>query len=192
MRGYISFVLAFCCVLLLISLAALRRSASDIDLSPAIALERLEGSSLNMKEAAVEAAREGAASGFASYDLTHSVEGCRHCPDSPCAYPIPPAPPPPNYCDPLLCASCFREAEARAAAESGAAESVASLPSAAGDVGLRIGPARFESSLSGDPLGRNGFALGHVRLAEALELDASIPAYGLSLDASLPTGMVIR
>ncbi len=192
MRGYVSFMLAFCCVMLLLSLAALRLSASDIDLSSAIALERVEGASLNLKEAAAEAARQGAAAGFAAYDSAHSVGACRHCPDSFCSYAIPPAPPPPGYCDALLCSSCFREGEARAAAESGAAASVASLPAEEGDVELRIGQAAFESSLRPDPLGRNGFALDYVRLKETLELHASLPAFGISLDGRLPSGMVIR
>ncbi len=192
MRGYTSFVLALCSALLLMELASLRLAASDLSLADAVELERIDGALLNSKEAAMEAARQGAESGFGAYDSSHSLGACMHCPDNFCSYYLPPAPPPPNHCDALLCSSCFREEEARAAAEAGATALIRSLPGSIGDVGIGVGDPSVEPFLRREMAGRNGFALDYIRLGKELVLNGSLAGSSLTASGALPRGMVIR
>lgn len=103
--------------MLILAFARADMSAAQIDLSEAIAAERVYQAQMNAKEALLEAARRGALEAYSEYDLSHSQEACvRYCPEmGVCA--VPGNPP----CDPVLCgAQCFRVSDAEAAAEYGA------------------------------------------------------------------------
>ncbi len=192
MRGYISFLLVFASVLLFLSLMELRLASGSTDLSSAIRLERANGFGMNAKEAAAECIRQGARDGFADYDSAHSLGSCAHCPDNICAYPVPPAPPPPNFCDATLCLGCFRESGARLAAEAGAAAAMRSLSVSDGDFEAAFGGAEVESFLRHDPAGRNGFALDSVRLREPLPISFGSVKLRILSSAALPRGLVVR
>lgn len=189
MKGYVSFVLASAAILLGLSLMRLQLSWSGFDLSPAIAIERAYGESMNMKETALEAMRQGALGGFGSYDASHDMEGCSHCPESFCSYAMPP---PPNFCDAERCGSCFRESDARAAAEKGAEDALGSLSFPDGDFGHSVGGTDTEAFLRHDISGRNGFSLDYLRLRQPLRLGLAPGRLGLSAEASLPEGLVVR
>lgn len=192
MRGYVSFLLVFVSILLFLSLMQLRFASSPPDLSMAVAFERSYCIEMNAKEAAIETLRQGAEAGFAGYDSTHSIEACIHCQDNGCAYPAPPAPPPPNICDAALCLGCFRESEARWAAETGAASALRALGVSDGDFDAAFGVASAESFLRHDPAGRNGFALDKVRLREQIPISFGSVRFGLSSRSELPKGLVVR
>ncbi len=82
---------------------------------------------LNIKQGVIEASERGAAEWFGNYDMTHSRADCAHCPDMGCIPPTPADPYPPNVCDAIKCAMCFRDEEAIAYAVSGAKTGVSSL-----------------------------------------------------------------
>ena len=85
MRGYLSFILVFIAVLLLLALLRLHDAAHSTDLSKAVAAERTYAVQMNVKESVVESARRGALAGFSDYDATHDIKLCKHCPDSYCS-----------------------------------------------------------------------------------------------------------
>lgn len=192
MRGYMSFLLVSASALLFLSLMELRLASSATDLSLAVALERAYGSEMDAKEAAVESMRQGAQAGFAGYDSAHFLGACAHCPDNLCAYPAPPAPPPPNFCDAALCLACFRESGARLAASAGAEAAVRSLSLSDGDFNASFGAASVESFLEHDASGKNGFALESLRLSEPLPVTFGSVKFRISSSAALPAGLVVR
>jgi hypothetical protein len=192
MKGYVSFLLASVSLLLLLSLIELRASSYGLDLSRAIAIERAYGDGMNVKEAILESVREGARAGFGSYDSSHDLEACLHCPDNFCSPPLPPAPPVPNACDAARCASCFRESEARAAAEAGAEAMASSLAFPDGDFTSSPGKAEVEALLRHDGQGKNGFALDYAIFEEPLRITLSSERFGMSASSSIPRGMVVR
>lgn len=130
MRGYLSFILVLVSVSIILSLLMAEGELATLDFSKSIAVERMYQTELNIKQGVLEAARTGSRNAFFLYDETHDRENCKHCPDMGCIPWVPPEPPPPNHCDPVLCAMCFRDAEAMAAAAMGAQMSVSLLESA--------------------------------------------------------------
>jgi outer membrane murein-binding lipoprotein Lpp len=193
MRGYLSFILVLLATSALLSAMLIAGSASSTDFSKAISAERAYLAQMDAKEAAMEAMRQGVRAGFSDYDKTHSTDNCRHCPGA-CMETVAPFPRPPNYCDTGLCGTCFRESEARAAAEAGAQERLSLLRTHRfyDDLGVSIGAADAEVLLRPAPEGKNGFALDSVRLRSAMQVNASSDALSINGYSELPRGMVIR
>ncbi|MEW6035028.1 MAG: hypothetical protein AB1529_00305 [Candidatus Micrarchaeota archaeon] len=193
MRGYLSFILVLLASSALLSAVLVSGSPSSLDFSKAISAERAYLAQMDAKEAAMEAIRQGAEEGFSDYDETHSTAGCMHCPGL-CMAALPPFPSPPNYCDKALCDMCFRESDARAAAETGVQERLSLLR--AHDFGdgfdISIGPADAEAMLRPVPEAKNGFALDSVRLRSAMRIDASSESLRISGFSELPEGVVIK
>lgn len=189
MRGYVSFILVSASVLLLSSLILLHDSSGPVDLSQAVAAERAYGIQMNAKEAVMESVRSGAASGFLAYDSVHSLENCTHCIDHGCAVSDPP---PPNYCDEILCGGCFRESDAREAAVISAEGRLAALRLHAfdGDFNVSVGGAGLEAFLAPDAAAKNGFALSGVRFRAPLPVTAASAKFGLSASGKIPEGTV--
>lgn len=191
-QGYLSFIVVFASLVLIFSLLEVQAASGSIDLSKAVSVERAYGVQMNAKEAAIESVRHGALYGFTEYDNSHDINLCRHCPDSFCIPSVPPAAPP-NYCDPLLCSRCFREPDARMAAEQHAIAGLDLLRNHQfdADFELQLGQPSIEAFTRAEPLSKNGFALGHVRFRSDLAMNASSPKLGLSAYGRLPGGMVI-
>ncbi|MFN7991660.1 MAG: hypothetical protein U0R44_05885 [Candidatus Micrarchaeia archaeon] len=194
MKGYASFLIVLFSLLLALALCRLRLSSDDHDLSRAIIEERAYGVVMDQKEAFREAARSGAVSGFSSYDLSHDLGSCSHCPDHFCSPPLPGGPKTPNDCDAILCSACFRGDEAREAAVEGARMRAGLLRTHVFDQEFQslVGPADFEAYLRADPAGKNLLALDRLRLKGPLSLGASSVKFGISASGGLPAGFVIR
>jgi hypothetical protein len=190
MRGYISFVLVFISVLLLLSLLKLHDASSSTDLSKAVAVERIYGVQMNVKESVIEAARQGALDGFVGYDAIHDINKCKHCPDSFCS-PLPEAP---NRCDTALCMACFREADARASATDKAISGVRSLNTHEfdSDFQVRIDDPSLEVFLEADPLAKNGFRLGSARFTKEFSVFVDSRKFAISSTAEMPKVVVAR
>ena len=186
MRGYLSFVLVFLSLALLLSLLTLSQAADSTDLSKAIAISRAYGVLMNMKENVLEAVRLGGENGFASYDDSHFIESCLHCPDHFCD----PLPATANSCDAGLCATCFREGEAREAAEKGALANVEMLDGCGFDDGFNstVGDAEFEVFLKAANGTKNGYGLDYGRFRKEVVVRASSAALGVSADGGIPAG----
>jgi hypothetical protein len=193
MRGYFSFALAFVSTLLVLSLLLLYQESSRSDLSRALSVERAYGVEMDVKETAVISARLGAEEGFGSYDRSHSVEGCMHCPDNGCMPYAPPEPPPPNYCSPELCLSCFREADARSEAASGALFRLDSLRWHAfdGDFDVSLGEPEVEVFLRSAPGAKNGLAPDYLRFRSPMDIRLSSDKFMIDYGGRLPAGMVV-
>ena len=189
MRGYLSFVLAFLSLALLLSLLLLSQAADSTDLSRAIAVSRTYGVLMNMKEAVLEAARLGGEEGFASYDDSHSIASCLSCPDHFCD-PLPAAP---NGCDAAVCAMCFREDEARRAAEKEALAKTGMLAGCGFDDGFNstVEDAEFEVFLKAANGTKNGYALDYGRFRKLVAVRASSRALDVAADGAIPAGLVI-
>lgn len=189
MRGYLSFVLVLLCLLILLSLLQAREASMHIDLSKAVMVERAYSISMNIKECVLEAARAGAADGFAAYDHSHDVRLCRHCADSYCSI-IPIAV---NRCDQALCSQCFREQEARAEAESGALSRMALLGPHAFDSDFSIGLSfpGLRAITRADVSGKNGYALDSLIFEDEVRISAESTKLGISAESKIPRGVVI-
>ncbi|MFH0737153.1 MAG: hypothetical protein V1827_00550 [Candidatus Micrarchaeota archaeon] len=187
MRGYLSFLLAFAACMALLSCHALLGPSSSLDLSKAISVERAYGLQMDMKGAAMESIRQGAVSGFKSYDKNHEIGNCTHCPGM-CL-----PPPAPDYCDAALCGRCFIESDARAYAISGAEASLDNLRALQADGAFitSFGDLDLEVFLIPDPLSKNGFSLQYARLRDPLQIEAESGALGISAKSELPAGLVI-
>lgn len=193
MRGYVSYVLVFCCSLALLSLLFVSQEAGSYDFSRAIAVERSGALHMNIKECLLESARQGAAAGFESYDVSHDISLCRHCPDNYCAPPTPANPFPPNMCDPLRCGKCFRESEARMAAEDGALGRIGALRAHVfdPDFTIGIGNAAIAASLRREPASPNGFSLGTVFFRDDVGIEAKSTRFRMSCSSRIPKGTVV-
>lgn len=189
MRGYLSFVLAFLSLALLLSLLSMLQAADSVDLSKAIAVSRAYGVLMNMKENVLEAVRLGGEEGFASYDASHSTGSCLHCPDHFCG----PLPAGPNGCDAVLCAACFREGEAREAAERGALAKASMLGGCGFDEGFNatLGDVEFEVFLKPSGGAKNGYALDYGRLRRDVAARAWSGALGVAAGGAVPAGTVV-
>lgn len=120
MRGYLSFVIVFVCVFILLSLFLAKSELLSADFSKSIVAERMHQTSMNIKQGIFAAAESGGKGAFVQYDFTHSRDECVHCPDMGCVPPTPENPTPPNVCDPVRCSICFRDEEARILSAAGA------------------------------------------------------------------------
>lgn len=194
MQGFVSFILVFVSVPLLLSALSISQAAGHSDLSKAVAVERAYGLHMNAKEAVLEAVRQGSGSGFAAYDSSHDILLCRHCPDHYCVSPSPLNPAPPNACDSDKCGRCFREAEARAAAELGALTSMSSLRPHIfdGDFSVGVGTARTEAFLRAEPLAKNSISLDFVRFRDALPISVDSERLEVRGKWEIPQGTVVR
>lgn len=187
MRGYLSFVLVLASLALLFSLLDVSLAAADRDFSRAVAVERAYGVQMNAKEAVLESARQGGMAGFGAYDQAHDLAGCAACPDHGCMLAGPAA------CNAAVCQGCFRENEARQAAEEGAAAAVAGLAQHqfAGDFSASVGAFSCGARLAADPAARNLFSLDSLGLRQRVAITVRSGPLGVSANASLPQGMVI-
>jgi len=190
MRGYLSFVLAFLSLALILSLLSLSNAAGSRSLSKAVSVERIYGVEMNVKEIILEEARQGGRTGFSIYSTTHFERMCKHCPDNFCAPYIPPAPPPENACDETLCSACFREDEARNASEYWSELGISSLNGHMfdPDFSINIGHADTEASLSADPLRKGYFILSDIRFREDLRINISSEKLSISAGSRIPAG----
>jgi len=184
MRGYLSFILVFISVLLLLSLLRLQDASSSTDLSKAVAAERTYAVQMNVKESVLEALRLGALAGFSGYDSAHDISLCKHCPDSFCS-PLPDAV---NTCDAAKCGACFREAEARTAARERAVSDVRPLNNHPFDSDFRvaIGDPQIEVFLEADTLAKNGFGLGSARLTDEFFVFVDSDKFAITSTAEVP------
>jgi len=194
MRGYISFLLVLLASLVLLNLLELYGSSSDIDLSDAVAAERMYGLEMNVKEAIIASVRLGSVDGFSEYDTDHDVKKCMHCPDNFCAPPTPADPFPPNICDKLLCDQCFRESEARNSAKDGAQMRFEALGGHQFDPDfiLSFHPMEIEILLKPDPLSKNGYLLDFARFRKNCEFEISSEKFPLERKSKIPGGYVIE
>ena len=79
MRGYVTFILVFSAViLLLLSIEALTYS-DKTNLTQAIAFSRVSKIDLNVKESLIELARQGANSGLNAYIIKKQIEAAEKC-----------------------------------------------------------------------------------------------------------------
>jgi len=116
MRGYLSFILAFASVFLILSFIE-ASEAGRISFSKAIAAERTYQAQMNAKEAIIESIHDGAAEGFRIYNATHYVEACA---------------------DPATEESCFKADDARMATKLGAYLYLAKLGSVSFDPDMEV------------------------------------------------------
>jgi hypothetical protein len=188
LQGYISFILVLASLALVLAMLEMNLAAGDRDFSKAVAVERAYGLQMNAKEAVLEAARQGAKEGFGAYDGTHSLAACRACMDYGCAAGVPPS------CDDAACRACFRENEARQAAEEGAGAAVAGLARHRFDRDFQVSVSGFAcvARLRAEPAARNRFALDSISLGKRLAIGVRSDKFGVSADAALPEGLVIE
>ncbi len=193
MRGYLSFVLVFSSVMLIITLILVFQASVSADYSKAVSVERAYAIQMNAKEAVLESVRYGSLGGFRLYDSGHEVSKCKHCPDHFCIPPTPPDPAPPNVCDETMCSACFRESEARVAAQDGAGASVSLLRQHQSDpqFPVSLGELDIEASLKADALSKNGFSLGSMRFRKGLGISVDAGAFGIRGESGIPEGMVV-
>ncbi|NYZ74415.1 hypothetical protein H0O00_04695 [Candidatus Micrarchaeota archaeon] len=184
MRGYLSFILVFISVLLLLSLLRLYDASYSMDLSKAVAAERTYAVQMNVKESVIEVARQGALGGFSDYDAAHDIRLCKHCPDSFCSA----LPGSANQCDSAKCMACFREADARAGAIDKAVSGVHSLNNHIfdSDFEVGIGDPSIEVFLEADSFAKNGFRLGSARFTDALLVFVDSGKFAISSTAEMP------
>lgn len=188
MRAYISFVLVFLSLALLLSLLSMAQAADSVDLSKAVAVSRAYGVQMNVKESVVEAAGQGAREGFAAYDASHDVGLCRHCGDHFCD----PLPSSPNFCSAQLCVACFREDEAREEAAGTAVSRTDALRGHAfdGDFSVALGTVDFEVFLKADGTAKNGYALDYGRFRKDVGMTLASGKLGVTAAGKIPAGTV--
>lgn len=144
MRGYLSFLLAFASVFLILSFIEASEQSGKISFSKAIAAERAYQAQMNAKEAVLEAAHDGAAEGFRIYNSTHTVAACA---------------------DPATGDLCFKADDARLAAKLGAYSYIAKLSEARvdPDMDVRIWCRQAMSRDLADSFARYGSEAGSER-----------------------------
>ena len=193
MRGYFSFIVAFACCILLVSLLGLQAAACRRDDSLAIATERAYSAMMDAKAAMLESCRQGALLGFGAYDAVHDAASCAHCDDHFCIPPAPGEPPLASTCDAALCSICFRESGARDAAESGALSSALSLQAHRFDPDFQIalGLPSVSARLAAEPLSKNGFRLASVSFTQDVPISIVSESYGVEGAGAIPAGTVV-
>jgi hypothetical protein len=77
MKGYLSFLLVFVSVFMILTLIEVSQLPSQISFSKAIAAERVYQVQMNAKEVALESVRHGGISAFKLYNETHKSEICK-------------------------------------------------------------------------------------------------------------------
>ena len=187
MKGYLSFVLVLVSLSLILLLLNIQPSQN---FSKAISLERISSIQMNLKEVLIESIRQGAQSGFADYDTSHSLEDCTHCIDHFCSV----VPLEPNYCNELLCSGCFRESDARTAASAEITLTISKLKnySIDHDFSFSLTEPEFEVFLKPDLSSKNGFTIDFVRLKKDLILSLQSEKFNTSNSAKLPKGLVVE
>jgi len=187
MKGYLSFVLAFLCLMLILALLSIVQ-AQAYDFSKAIAAQRAYGTGMNAKESILENLRSGARAGFEGYDSTHFPEACMHCLDHFCT--IPPAP---NFCHAQLCSLCFRENEARNASERGINDSLAALMAHGldPDFNVSIAGGSPEVFLAPDLKRPGKYIPDSIRLRERMGIYVGSEKLGIWYETGIPAGTVV-
>ncbi|HIE56406.1 MAG TPA: hypothetical protein EYP90_14745 [Chromatiaceae bacterium] len=135
MKGYLSFVLVFASVILILGFVQADLSAGTVDLSRAISAERAYQAQMNVKEVLLEAAAQGGLRGYGAYADGRSELACvQYCPDfGECLHPKTPP------CDMVKCADkCFRISDAQSEAEKGAMLKMREVSAAEFDSGADI------------------------------------------------------
>ena len=188
MRGYLSFVLVFVSVLLLLYVLQLHLTVNDFNLDKAIAVHRTYSVQMNVKEVLLELARQNAEKGFNEYDSSHSVSLCRHCPDHFC---IPGSPS--NNCDVILCNQCFREKEARESAEKMVISGLTVMNNYSFDPDFTVSIANAETNafLKADLLSRNGFSLDYIKFRNNIMISLYSEKFEVSAKGKIPQGCVV-
>ncbi len=171
----------------------LASTARNHSQSKAIAVERAYEVGMNTKETVILAIKSGARTGFNEYDATHFVAACTHCMDYACSL----LPESPNFCDPVMCKLCFREGDARSAAEQGALQTLSGLYGTKfdDDFDTSFDPTsasslEVECFLAPSAFAKNGFIADFVRLKNPIELNAI--GFGVESTTKLPKGLVIE
>ena len=183
MRGYLSFVLVFLSIVLVLSMLNLHIQNKS---SRALMIERTYSTSMNVKESIIESIDQGAMQGFQQYDLSHDVLLCRHCPDNYCS----PEPMALNQCDPELCEQCFRADDAKTSAEYQALLNYEKLnfhdfdP----DYDVSISKPELKVFLEQDPLSKNGYSYGSFRLDK--DIGIILDGFGMVSSAKIPRGVI--
>ena len=197
MRGYLSFLIIFASIFLIIALLELTLASKSWNFSKALEVEKASSISLNAKEMIIGVMEQNAKTAYTEYDLTHRIDDCVHCPESFCS----PVPDMPNACDPVACLSCFREPEAREKARVAAVSAfsksknfeLSSMLIEIGDEGNQEGKEPEIETLSViSPLARNGYALGGIRFRSELSVRVSSEISDLVAVSRIPRGTVIR
>ena len=188
MKGYLSFVLVFVSVLVLLYLLEAQFSSRNFELSKAITVQRAYALQMNVKENLLEIAKQGAREGFDLYNSTHNLSSCMHCPDHFCT-----PGPSPNNCDLVKCSACFRENEARQAAVNKAVEKLMLLRTHHfdHDFDVSIGITALSAHLKPNLLSPNGFALSHIQFQYDTPITLVSKKFEVSAKAKIPRGCVI-
>ncbi len=127
MKGYISFILVFASIFLILTFITINLSSTDFNLARAVSAERTYQIQLNLKEAMIESAKQGAMNGFEKYSVLRSDEAClMYCVErGVCLLSRPPT------CNKPSCKQfCFKESDAEKAAEEAAVSNMARVKSA--------------------------------------------------------------
>ncbi|MFH1785281.1 MAG: hypothetical protein ABH842_02545 [Candidatus Micrarchaeota archaeon] len=179
MKGYFSFLLVFVSLLLIFTTMA--NLSNKFDFSKALAIERSYALSMNVKEAIIESALQGAMEGFVKYDLSHDVRMCMHCKDNFCSYDRDH----PNYCDDHLCSLCFRENEARLSAAGSSNMKISSLLNHEfdPDFSVSFSAPSISTILKLDPLAKNMFSLDYIKLNK---IQLALDSIFISVNSTLP------
>lgn len=124
MKGYLSFILAFASIFLILSFIAINLESTNINMARTLAVERSYQIQLNLKEAMIGSAKAGALDGYQQYAMGRSDDACTlFCKERGVCL-LPKTPP----CNKFKCKSfCFKESDAEDAAEEGAATRMAEV-----------------------------------------------------------------
>jgi len=171
-RGYFTFLIVFAAFALLLSLAQLNLNSKSHNLSGAIITEKFYRVQMNVKEVIIESARQGAQKGFDDYASTHTLAACSN---------------------PETQAQCFRENEARAAANAGALANMELLVADSNFdnemiVVLLPGTYPVETSLKLSAAHHSGYELDTVTISKSSDMMFTL---GSKKDSSLSTEVVV-
>ena len=161
-------MVVFAAFALLLSLAQLNLNSKSHNLSGAIVTEKFYRTQMNVKEVIIESARQGAQEGFDVYAATHTLAACSN---------------------PQTQSQCFRENEARTAANAGALANI-ELILAASDfdemdpVIVVPGTYPVETSLKLTAEHSSGYELDTVTISKSSDMMFTLTS---SRDSSLST-----
>lgn len=188
MKGYFSFILVFIISLLIISSIELYQTKNSFSLSKAIISERAYGVGSNAEYSISQSLIQGAVIGFNDYDSTHSILMCNHCQDFYCSI----VPASPNMCDPLLCATCFRDKEA---IESSKTMSINTLQSLGGtgfdrDFYVSFNNPEIEVFFKPNLSSKNGVSFSHIRTTSPILLNINSSKFNITAKKIISSGLV--
>lgn len=189
MKGYFSFILVFLLSLLLLSSIELYQSKNSFSLSKAIISERTYSVGTNVHHSIYRSLIDGANNGFDSYDSTHSLALCNHCPDYYCN----PTISSPNYCDATLCNLCFRDQEAKERSNEGALESLSQLRQIPfdNDFNVSFNQPQLEVFLKPENNSRNGVKISYIRTVSPIFLNISSSKFSINASKNVDSGWLI-